>query len=110
MTTKIIRILKAFAGPFLLAVAIWVLHSELRTFHFQDALQSLDELPNYRIILCFFLTALSYLIMSGYDLLALRYIRHPLAYAKIAMASFIGYAFSNNIGLSMLAGGSVRYR
>ena len=108
--TKIIRILKIFIGPFLLAVAIWVLHSELKTFHFQDALQSLHELPNQSILLCFLLTILSYLIMSGYDLLALRYIRHPLSYPKIGMASFIGYAFSNNIGLSMLAGGSVRYR
>src|SRR5512137_3063175 len=110
MMTKIIRILKIFIGPFLLAVAIWVLHSELKTFHFQDALQSLHELPNQSILLCFLLTVLSYLIMSGYDLLALRYIRHPLSYPKIGMASFVGYAFSNNIGLSMLAAGSVRYR
>ena len=110
MMTKIIRILKAFIGPFLLAVAIWVLHGELKTFHFQDALRSLHELPNQSILLCFLLTVLSYLIMSGYDLLALRYIRHPLSYPKIGVASFIGYAFSNNIGLSMLAGGSVRYR
>jgi phosphatidylglycerol lysyltransferase len=110
MMTQIIRILKIFIGPFLLAVAIWVLHGELKTFHFQDALQSLHELPNQSILLCFLLTILSYLIMSGYDLLALRYIRHPLSYPKIGMASFIGYAFSNNIGLSMLAGGSVRYR
>src|SRR5512136_397208 len=108
--TKIIRILKIFIVPFLLAIAIWVLHSELKTFHFQDALQSLNELPNQSILLCFLLTIFSYLIMSGYDLLALRYIRHPLPYPKIGVASFIGYAFSNNIGLSMLAGGSVRYR
>jgi len=38
------------------------------------------------------------------------YIRHPLPYAKIAMASFIGYAFNNNVGLSGLVGGSLRYR
>jgi uncharacterized membrane protein YbhN (UPF0104 family) len=109
MTTKMIRILKIFIGPFLLAVALWVLHEELKTVHFQDALQSLRELPGQSILLCLLLTVLSYLIMSGYDLLALRYIRHPLPYPKIGLASFIGSAFSNNIGLSMLAGGSVRY-
>lgn len=108
--TKLLRIFKTLIGPLLLAVAIWVLHEELTTFHFQDALQSLHELPSQSIFLCFFLTVLSYLIMSGYDLLALRYIRHPLPYPKIGVASFIGYAFSNNIGLSMLAGSSVRYR
>jgi phosphatidylglycerol lysyltransferase len=110
MMTRIIRILKILIGPLLLAVAIWVLHDELKTFHFQDALRSLRELPSQSIVLCFLLTVFSYLIMSGYDLLALRYIRHPLPYPKIGMASFIGYAFSNNIGLSMLAGSSVRYR
>ncbi len=56
------------------------------------------------------LTILSYAIMTGYDALALRYIRHQLAYSKIGFASFIGYAFSNNIGLSMIVGASVRYR
>ena len=56
------------------------------------------------------LTVLSYAVMTGYDVLAIHYIRHPLAYSKIGMASFIGYAFSNNIGMSMIAGASVRYR
>jgi len=37
-------------------------------------------------------------------------LRNPLAYRKIAFASFIGYAFSTNIGFSMIAGSSVRYR
>ena len=45
--------------------------------------------------------------MTGYDALALRMMRVPLAYRRIGLASFIGYAFSNNIGLSMIAGASV---
>jgi|GEM_PF-3025423 len=53
---------------------------------------------------------LNYLIMTGYDFFALRYINRKFYYRKKALASFVGYAFSNNIGLSMLAGGSVRYR
>jgi len=47
--------------------------------------------------------------MSGYDILALRAIKHPLAYHKVMLGSFVGYAFSNNIGMAMLAGASVRY-
>jgi phosphatidylglycerol lysyltransferase len=50
------------------------------------------------------------MLMAGYDLLALRYIGRPLAVGKTAMASFLGNAFSNNIGFSMIAGASVRYR
>jgi phosphatidylglycerol lysyltransferase len=48
--------------------------------------------------------------MTGYDALAFRYIRHPLSYPRIALASFIGYAFNNNVGLSGVVGGSLRYR
>jgi len=48
--------------------------------------------------------------MTGYDAIALRYISHVLTYGKIALASFIGFAFSNNVGLSMVAGASVRFR
>jgi len=70
----------------------------------------LREIPVPHLLVAFVLTLLNYLIMSGYDLLALRYIHYRLPYRKIAVASFIGYAFSNNIGLSMFAGGSVRYR
>ena len=56
------------------------------------------------------LTVMSYLVMTGYDLLAIFYIRHPLDKHKVALASFISYAFSNTIGLSLLTSTSIRYR
>jgi phosphatidylglycerol lysyltransferase len=97
-------------GFVVFSVALWVLHHELRNYHYHDIVRHLREIPVSPLLLAFLLTLLNYLIMSGYDLLALRYVRHQLQYRKIAVASFIGYAFSNNIGLSMLAGGSVRFR
>jgi phosphatidylglycerol lysyltransferase len=97
-------------GFILFSIALWVLHRALKDYHYYDIVRHLRELPILRLLLAFGLTLLNYLIMSGYDLLALRYIRYQLPYRKIAAASFIGYAFSNNIGLSMLAGGSVRFR
>jgi phosphatidylglycerol lysyltransferase len=48
--------------------------------------------------------------MTGYDLLAMRYIRRPLPWIKVGFAAFVSYAFSNTIGLSVLTSGSVRYR
>ena len=97
-------------GLVLFSLALWVLHTELKTYHLQDIIQHAKSLPVPRISWAFLLTVISYLIMTGYDSLALKYIDHPLPYIKTAFASFVGYAFSNNIGLSMLAGGSVRYR
>lgn len=97
-------------GFVLLSLALWVLHNELKIYHPQDIISYARSLPLSRISSAFLLTIISYLIMTGYDSLALKYINHPLPYKKTAFASFVGYAFSNNIGLSMLAGGSVRFR
>ena len=94
----------------LFSVAVWVLHHQLKVYHFSEILQHLHGVPFHRLLLAIFLTSVNYVIMTGYDVLALRYVRHSLSYAKTALASFIAYAFSNNIGLSMLAGASVRYR
>ena len=80
-------------GIFLFAVAIWVLHHELREYHYHDVVRHLAEIPAHRLLLSLACTVLNYLIMTGYDTLALRYIRHPITYGKIALASFIGYAW-----------------
>jgi len=88
----------------------WVLFHELRTYNLHDILQGLHTLPPFMRWEAICLTGLSYLVMTGYDALALRYVGHTLPYRKIGLASFVAYAFSNNIGVSMLAGASVRYR
>ena len=110
MKTKLIHSLGSLLGLFFFLVALWILHHELKAYSVHDILQHLVGLPSYRLFPALALTFTSYLIMTGYDTLALRYIQHPLPYSKTALASFIGYAFSNNIGLSMIAGASVRYR
>ena len=97
-------------GLLLFSLALWVLHNELKMYHLHDIVQHIGSFPLSRISWAFVLTIISYLIMTGYDSLALKYIDHPLPYRKTAFASFVSYAFSNNIGLSMLAGGSVRFR
>jgi phosphatidylglycerol lysyltransferase len=96
------------AGLFILAAV--VLYRQLKAYHLHDILQEVHAIPSGRILAALLLMAGSYLVMTGYDLLALRYIRHPLPPAKTALTAFLGYAFSNNIGFSMIAGASVRYR
>jgi phosphatidylglycerol lysyltransferase len=94
----------------LFAVALRVLQDALAHYRYRDVIRYLDALPIDQILLAAALTLLGYLVMTGYDTLAFRYIRHPLPYFKIALASFIGYAFNNNAGFSGLVGGSLRYR
>ena len=110
MRKKILRNIGSWSGLLFFMVALWVLHKELKAYHYQDILHSIEALPAQRLYVGLGLTLLNYLIMSSYDILALRYIQYRLPYRKIAFTSFIGYAFSNNFGLSMLVGGSIRYR
>lgn len=110
MKKGIVKYIGPVLGILLFTAALWVLDRELKAYHFRDILHHLHTIPVRSIILAIVLTTLSYLIMTFYDALALRYLHHPLPYRRIALASFTGYAFSNNLGLSLVAGSSVRYR
>jgi phosphatidylglycerol lysyltransferase len=108
--TKLLHIAGPLLSLVLFALSLWVLHRELKAYHIQDIIRDFQELPAGRLMPGMIFTLLSYFVMTGYDVLALRYIKYKLAYRKIVLASFIAYAFSTNLGLSGLAGGSVRYR
>jgi len=109
MKTRLFRALRPFVGLIIFSAVLWVLHHELRAYRLTDVIAAVHKIPPGGLLLALLFTILSYLIMTGYDRLALRYLQHPLAYGRIATASFVGYAFSNNIGLSMIAGASVRF-
>lgn len=110
MRRRILKALGASIGLILFGAALWVLHKELERYRLHEILQYLHGIPVKQVLIAVALTIFSYLIMTGYDFLALRFIKRPLGFRKIATASFIGYAFSNNIGFSMVAGASIRYR
>jgi len=107
---RLLPFLKPLFVLALFGVALRVLQGTLAHYRYRDVIAYLDSLPAEQVVLAIVLTLFGYLAMTGYDTLAFRYIRHPLPYFKIAFASFIGYAFNNNVGLSGLVGGSLRYR
>lgn len=96
--------------PVILCLAFWALHHTLKEYHYRDVIRSLRSIPPLRALLALALTLCGYLVLTTYDTLALRYVRNPLPYKKIAQASFVSYAITHNLGLSFLTGGSVRFR
>lgn len=94
----------------LFLLALWALHREMQSYRYHDIVASLRRLPAGKVALALAFTGLNYLVLTGYDVLALRHIQRSLAYGKVFLASFIGYAFSNNVGLSAIAGSGVRFR
>jgi phosphatidylglycerol lysyltransferase len=107
---RLVKIAGPALGLVLFLAALWVLHHALSGYHYRELAAGARAVPASCLLSALLLTALNYLVLTGYDALAFRYIGRTLEYGRIAFASFIGYAFSNNIGLSMVAGISVRYR
>ena len=110
MSVRLRRSIGALLAVGVFVLAIWVLRRELGGGRMQDVLQHAGDLPNESIALAIALTALSFIVLTGYDNLSLRYIRKPMPYRRTAMASFLNYAFSQALGFPLLTGGSVRYR
>jgi phosphatidylglycerol lysyltransferase len=102
-----------WVGPALilavLAGVLWLLHKQLQDFTVADVRHSLREIPPWKLAACFVLTALNYLILIGYDLIAVRSIGRPLPLRRVALASFAGFAMSYNFG-TLLGGAPVRIR
>ena len=94
-------------------VAIWILWRALAEHSLDEIRAAIDALPLHRVVAAIAYTAASYVMLMGYDLLALRYVGKPVPLRNIALTSFISYAFTNTLGaggIGALTGGSVRYR
>lgn len=107
---KLLKIAAPLFGLAVFAAALLALRHELRLYSYRQIAAEFSSLPWWRVAAAFSLTALNYGVLTCYDLLGFRYIGRALAYPRIAAASFTAYAFSNNIGLAALSGGSIRLR
>ncbi|WP_246327341.1 hypothetical protein [Candidatus Competibacter phosphatis] len=78
------RLAGPLIGLMLFAGALWVLHQALAEYRYQDVVAYLRHLPSSQLFAALLGTALSYLVTTGYDWLALRYVRRPLPWSKVA--------------------------
>ena len=102
--------LTSLLSLFFFGLALWLLRNELRNFRYRDIIVFFHELPAHRVVMAIAFTVLSYLALTCYDALALRYIGKRIAYWKVALASFAGYAFSNTLGMPLFTGTPLRAR
>jgi phosphatidylglycerol lysyltransferase len=105
-----LRRLAPFLAVGMLVGATALLHHELRAYHYEDVRRAVARISATRVLGAVGLAAFSYWILTGYDTLALRYLGRAIPYRRTALASFLGYVFSHNIGLSVLGGAAPRYR
>lgn len=102
------------AAPFLaaglLVFAGVALHRELAAYRPGQVWASIRNLPQAALFAALVLTFADYAVLTGYDALGLSFLGKPLSYGRTALASFVGYAFGHNMGLSFISGGGARLR
>ncbi|WP_227379634.1 bifunctional lysylphosphatidylglycerol flippase/synthetase MprF [Haladaptatus halobius] len=97
-------------GSVVFALALFAIHRELHEFNIHEIIGELNTYSLWAIALAVGLTALGYVLMTGYDWLGFRYVNQSDPYRRTALPSFVGHAIGNNVGVSVLTGWSVRYR
>ncbi|UYY78265.1 bifunctional lysylphosphatidylglycerol flippase/synthetase MprF [Sphingomonas sp. R1] len=86
------------------------MRSILAEVRLRDVRGALHRIDGARLALAIGLTSASYLALTFYDWFAVRAIGQRLPWRTTALAAFTSYAISQNLGLSLLTGGTARLR
>jgi uncharacterized membrane protein YbhN (UPF0104 family) len=92
------------------ALAFFLLYRTLSQYEWPELVSAVTSVSVERMLYAIGFAALSYLCLTGFDWLALRYAGHPLSYPRTALASFTSLSLGHNIGLAALSSGTIRYR
>jgi phosphatidylglycerol lysyltransferase len=107
-------LLRRVAGPLLsvamLCLALWALHLLARDVNYHQVRQYVHGVSHARLGLAALFTLIGFMVMTLYDRFALESIDRPLPWRRVSLISFVSYAFSNAVGMSLLVSGSIRYR
>ncbi|HEX3844672.1 MAG TPA: bifunctional lysylphosphatidylglycerol flippase/synthetase MprF [Steroidobacteraceae bacterium] len=107
---ELLRWLGPLAVLLVFAAVAYILHGEIARLHFNRVFAHLQAIPRKHVLAALGFTATSYVVISGYDVLALRYLRKRLPYGRILFTCFIASAFGHTLGFSAFTGGAIRFR
>ncbi len=104
------RVLSAVLVLFGISVAGYLIYRGLSRYHADEILRSVRAVPSGNLAWAVLFTAGSYLCLSGFEWLGIRYTGKRIAYRKVLLASFVSLSLAHSIGLSGLSSGAIRYR
>lgn len=104
------RILKPAIAVAAVVLAAFLLHRTLSNYSAAELAAAVVAVPWTRLAGAAGFAAASYLCLTGFDYLGLRYAGRPLAYRRAALTSFTSLSLGHNIGFAALSSGAVRYR
>ncbi|NUH63988.1 UPF0104 family protein [Sulfitobacter sp. S0837] len=97
-------------GVAVFALALYLLYRALSRYDWPELVAAVTAVSGAHMLAALGFAALSYLTLTGFDWLALRYVNRPLAYRKVALASFTSLSIGHSLGLAALSSGAIRYR
>jgi uncharacterized membrane protein YbhN (UPF0104 family) len=104
------RPLKIALIPAILGLAGYLLYRTLARYDLDQVIDSVTSIPLHNLAFAGVFAAASYLCLTGFDALAVRYVGRPLPYRRVATASFVALSIGHNIGFAALSSGAIRYR
>ncbi|SES32806.1 lysylphosphatidylglycerol synthase domain-containing protein [Rhizobium sp. NFR03] len=90
--------------------ALYLLFQTLRQYTLDEILTALRAIPVSHLLLGLAFAAASYVCLSCFDALGVRYTGKRLPFHKTALASFVSLSIGHNVGVAALSSGAVRYR
>ncbi len=104
------RWLAPLAALLVFGVVVLILHHEFAHLHIKNVFAHLHSIPRRQVLAALLFTALSYWLLSTYEVLALAYLRRVIPYTRIVFTSFIAYSFGHTLGFAVFTGSAIRFR
>ena len=98
------------AALLVFAAVVLLLHQQLARLHVTSVLEHLHAIRRAQVLAALGFTALSYWLLTTYEVLALRYLRRGIPYSRILFTSFIAYSFGHTLGFAVFTGAAIRFR
>ncbi|PUA29629.1 MAG: hypothetical protein B0W54_03385 [Cellvibrio sp. 79] len=92
--------------------AFYMVSREIHTYNITWATvgEILQDFHWSTLLLALGATAIGYLVLATYDLLAMYHLGYKIPWHKTLLVSFLGFAVSNNAGHALVTGGAIRFR
>ena len=97
-------------GLVVLGLAIWGIKTIAGQVTIAEIMADIHATPTHLFAAAGLSAAMSYVVLVGYDWLATRHLGYVLPLRTLAAASFASFTMSHALGLTVLTGGTVRYR
>ncbi len=97
-------------GLVVLCLAIWGIRMIAGQVTLAEIMADIQATPGHLLAAAVLSAAASYVVLVGYDWLATRHLGYKLPWSTLAAASFASFTMSHTLGVTVLTGGTVRYR